>query len=103
MPNLNVTSKTNVNKITKLRLEYDKYLSSLEAKYIFQMIEKKVMSNINEQKKVFNEELNIIKKQLTTLSNELEQINHLKIEKKTLNKKMEILQMLSKYLLIYTL
>lgn len=101
MPNLNVTSKTKVDKITKLRFEYDKYLSSLEAKYIFQMNEKKIMSNINKQKKIFNEEFNIIKQQLTALSNELEHINHLKIEKKTLDKKFEILQMLSKYQLIY--
>lgn len=103
MPNLNVANKTKVDKITKLRFEYDKYLSSLEAKYIFQMNEKKIMSNINEQKKIFNEEFNIIKKQLTALSNELEHINNLKIEKKTLDKKFEILQMLSKYRLIYVI
>lgn len=97
MPNLNATgNRLQLDKITKLRFAYDKYLSSLEAKYVFQMIEKNISSNVNEQKKVFRDEFNILKDQLVTLSKELEMINGLKIEKKLIDQKIEGLEMLSK-------
>lgn len=101
MPNLNATgNRLQVDKITKLRFAYDKYLSSLEAKYVFQKIEQNISLNINEQKKVFRDEFDILKNQLVTLSNELEMINGLKIEKKLIDQKVEGLEMLSKQLLI---
>lgn len=97
MPNLNlVGNRIQVDKTTKLRYEYDKYLSSLEAQYALQKIEKKITLNINEQKNVFREEFDILKKQLTTLSNEIELINELKIEKKNIDAKFEVLEILSK-------
>lgn len=97
MPNLNlVGNRMQVDKTTKLRYEYDKYLSSLEAKYALQMVEKKITLNINEQKKVFREEFDILKKQLVSLSNEIEMINELKIEKKNIDEKFEVLEILSK-------
>ncbi|XP_022183186.1 uncharacterized protein LOC111042798 isoform X2 [Myzus persicae] len=99
MPNLNATgNRLQLDKITKLRFAYDKYLSSLEAKYVFQMIEKNISSNVNEQKKVFRDEFNILKDQLVTLSKELEMINGLKIEKKLIDQKIEGLEMLNKAL-----
>lgn len=96
MPNINVVGNSPVNTVTKLRFEYDKYLSSLEAKYVLQKIEKSVISNINEQKKVFIEEFNILHEQLSTLSEELKKKKKLKIEKEDLQKKIELLEMLSK-------
>jgi len=72
MPNLNATgNRLQLDRTTKLRFAYDKYLSSLEAKYVFQMIEKNISSNVNEQKKVFRDEFDILKDQLVTLSKEL--------------------------------
>jgi len=101
MPNLNATgNRLQLDKITKLRFAYDKYLSSLEAKYVFQMIEKDISSNINEQKKVFRNEFDVLKKQLVTLSKELELINGLKIEKKLIDQKFEVLEMLSKHIIL---
>lgn len=98
MPNLNlIGNRMQVDKTTKLRFEYDKYLSSLEAKYALQIVEKKINLNINEQKKVFREEFDILKKQLITLRNEIESINELKIEKKNIDEKFEVLEILSKY------
>lgn len=97
MPNLSITGKRiRMDKTTKLRFEYDKYLSSLEAKCALQMTEKKVTTNINEQKRVFREEFSNLKEQLENLSKELESINKLKIEKKNLDKKIELLKILSK-------
>lgn len=96
MPNINVVGESRVDTVTKLRFEYDKYISSLEAKYVFQKIEKNVISNINGQKKVFIEEFNILYEQLSNLSEELEKINKLKIEKINLEKKIELLEKLSK-------
>jgi len=97
MPNLNATgNRTRVDKITKLRFEYDKYLSSLEAKYSFQIIEKKIIANITKQKTVFQEEFDILKKQLISLIEELDSINQLKMEKKNIDKKFELLEMLRK-------
>lgn len=97
MPNLNATgNRLQLDKTTKLRFAYDKYLSSLEAKYVFQMIEKNISSNINKQKKVFRDEFDILKNQLVTLSKELESINGLKIEKKLIDQKFEVLEMLNK-------
>jgi len=100
MPNLNATgNRLQLDKITKLRFAYDKYLSSLEAKYVFQMIEKNITANVNEQKKVFKDEFDVLKDQLVTLSQELETINELKIEKKMIDQKIEGLEMLSKQIL----
>lgn len=102
MPNLNATgNRLQLDKTTKLRFAYDKYLSSLETKYVFQMIEKNISSNINKQKKVFRDEFDTLKNQLVTLSKELESINGLKIEKKLIDQKFEVLEMLSKLILIY--
>lgn len=101
MPNLNATgNRLQLDKTTKLRFAYDKYLSSLEAKYVFQKIEKNISSNVNEQKKVFRDEFDSLKDQLVTLNNELEMINGLKIEKKIIDQKIEVLEMLSKPKLI---
>jgi len=97
MPNLNATgNRLQLDKITKLRFAYDKYLSSVEAKYVFQMIEKNISGNVNEQKKVFKDEFGMLKDQLVTLSQELETINGLKIEKKMIDRKIEGLELLSK-------
>ncbi|CAI6350500.1 unnamed protein product [Macrosiphum euphorbiae] len=99
MPNLNATgNRLQLDKTTKLRFAYDKYLSSLEAKYVFQKIEKNISSNVNEQKKVFRDEFDILKGQLVTLSNELEKINGLKTEKKLIDQKIEALEMINKAL-----
>lgn len=86
-----------VDKTTKLRFEYDKYLSSLEALYISQRVEKKIISNIDEQKKIFREEFNILKNQLVDLCKEIDLIKKLKIEKKNIDEKFEVLEILSKY------
>ncbi|XP_025422788.1 putative uncharacterized protein DDB_G0282133 isoform X2 [Sipha flava] len=97
MPNLNtIGSRMRVDKITKLRFEYDKYLSSLEAKYTFQVTEKKITANINEQKNIFREEFNLLKEQLVTLTEKIKLISKLKIEKENLDKKCEVLEMLNK-------
>lgn len=102
MPNLSSTgSRVPVDKTMKLRFAYDKYLSSLEAKYTFQVTEKKITSNINEQTDVFRGEFDFLKKQLVTLTEELKLINEFKIEKENLDKKLEILEMLCKYIFIY--
>ncbi|XP_060877801.1 uncharacterized protein LOC132950389 [Metopolophium dirhodum] len=99
MPNLNATgNRLQLDKTTKLRFAYDKYLSSLEAKYVFQKIEKNISSNVDEQKKVFRDEFDILKDQLVTLSNELEKINGLKTEKKLIDQKIEALEMINKAL-----
>lgn len=97
MPNLNATgSRMQVDKITKLKFSYDNYLSSLVAKCVFQRIEKKIMSNIEVQKKVFRDEFHNLETQLLPLREELDSINELKIKKKTLDEKIEVLEMLSK-------
>lgn len=96
MPNINLPGNSQTGEITKLRLEYDRYLSSLEAKYVCKQIEKSVISNINEQKKIFIEEFKTLYEQLSTLSGELEKINKLKVEKQNLDKKLELLEILSK-------
>ncbi|XP_025194002.1 uncharacterized protein LOC112593701 [Melanaphis sacchari] len=99
MPNLNATgNRLQLDKTTKLRFAYDKYLSSLEAKYVFQMFEKNISSNIDKQKKVFRDEFDILKNQLVTLSKELESINGLKLEKKLIDQKYEVLEILNKAL-----
>ncbi|XP_001948663.1 uncharacterized protein LOC100168128 [Acyrthosiphon pisum] len=99
MPNLSATgNRLQLDKTTKLRFAYDKYLSSLEAKYVFQQIEKNISSNVNEQKKVFRDEFVILKDQIVTLSNELEKINGLKTEKKLIDQKIEALEMINKAL-----
>lgn len=67
-------------------------------KHVFQKLEKKLTSNINEQKRVFVEEFENLKQQLVTLDNELKSINKLKLEKQEFDKKIEVLEMLSKYL-----
>lgn len=101
MPNLLASGdRVQLDKTIKLKNAYDKYLSSLEAKYAFQTFEKKITSNINGQKKVFREELDILKKQLVTLNKEFESINGLKIEKKLIDQKFEVLEMLGKHILI---
>lgn len=101
MPNLSTTgSRMRVDKTTKLRFEYDKYLSSLEAKYTFQVAEKKINSNINEQKNVFKEEFYLLKEQLAALTEEIKLISEFKIEKENLEKKCEVLEMLSMLILI---
>lgn len=99
MPNLNATgNRLQLDKTTKLRFAYDKYLSSLEAKYVFQKIEKNISSNVDEQKKVFRDEFNILKDHLVTLSKELEKINGLKTEKKLIDQKIEALEIINKAL-----
>lgn len=100
MPNLNlIGNRTQLDRTTKLRFKYDEYLSSLEAKHVFQKIEKKVVSNINEQKKVFLDEFNTLKIQLITLSDELNLKNQLKIEKKELDERIKVLEMLGKLII----
>lgn len=95
LPNLSLNgNKTQLDKTTKLRFAYDKYLSSLEAKYVLQMTEAKINSNISQQKKVFFEEFDMLKKQLQSLSNELESTKKLKIEKNILDKKFEVIELL---------
>lgn len=95
MPNLSSNgNKAQLNKTTQLRFAYDKYLSSLEAKYVLQMTETKINSNIVEQNKVYREEFNTLKKQLQSLSDELELIKTLKIENNTLEKKFEVIELL---------
>lgn len=95
MPNININgNKTQLNKTTQLRFAYDKYLSSLEAKYVLQMTETKINSNISEQNKVFREEFDTLKKQLQSLSDELELIKTLKIENNTLDKKFEVIELI---------
>lgn len=98
MPNINmIGNRTQLDKTKQLRFEYDKYVSSLEAKHALQTIEKKLSSNIIEQKKVFLEEFETLKNQLVTLSEELKLINDLKIEKNDLTKKIEVLEKISKF------
>lgn len=98
MPNLSI-SGTRIRTVdktssTKLRLAYDKYLSSLEAKYVFENAERNINSNLNEQKDVFREEFVTIKKQLLSLIDDLESMDAFKMEKNILDKKFEIIQML---------
>ncbi|VVC33200.1 Hypothetical protein CINCED_3A015181 [Cinara cedri] len=97
LPNLNLNgNRTQLDKTTQLRFAYDKYLSSLEAKYVLQRTETKINSNISEQKKIFLEEFDMLKKQLQSLSNELELTKTLKIEKNILDKKFEVIELLHK-------
>lgn len=98
MPNLSVSDTriraTNKTSSIKLRLAYDKYLSSLEAKYVFEIAERNINSNLNEQKDVFREEFVTLKKQLQSLRDELESMDALKIEKNILDKKFEVIETL---------
>lgn len=97
MPNINmIGNRTPLDKTKQLRFEYDKYLSSLEAKYALQAIQKKITSNIIEQKKVFLEEFETLKHQLVSLSEELKSINELTIDKNHIDKKIEVLENISK-------
>jgi len=97
MPNINmIGNRTPLDKTKQLRFEYDKYLSSLEAKHALQVIQKKIASNIIEQKKVFLEEFETLKNQLVSLNEELKSINELRIEKNDIDKKIEILENISK-------
>lgn len=98
MPNINMIGNRmpQLEKTKQLRFAYDKYLSSVEAKYALQTIEKKISSNIIEQKKVFLEEFETLKNQLVTLSEELKLINDLKTEKNDLVKKIEVLEKINK-------
>ncbi|VVC40380.1 Hypothetical protein CINCED_3A015347 [Cinara cedri] len=98
MPNLNASGSRNnkIDKTTRLRFAYDEYLSSLEAKYIFQLNEEKINSNINQQKKVFMGEFDMLRKQMLSLIDKLKSINSLKIEKNSLDKKTEVIETLYK-------
>jgi len=97
MPNINmIGNRTPIDKTKQLRFEYDKYLNSVEAKHALQTIEKKITSNIIEQKKVFLEEFETLKNQLVTLSEELQSINELKMKKNDIVKKIEVLENISK-------
>lgn len=84
------------DKLTQYRLAYGRYLSSVVAKYSMQRSEKELTLNINKQKSVFQKEFHNLKQQLVTLSEELKSINELKMEKNTLNSKLNVLEKLSK-------
>lgn len=96
MPNLSTTgSRMRVDKTTKLRFGYDKYLSSLGHNYSFQVNGKKITSNNNGQKNVFEENADFLKKESAILTEELNIRAKLIIVKKDLDKKIEVLKMLS--------
>lgn len=98
MPNINIANNSlPVDEITQLKFVYDKYLSSLEAKYISQNIKKKLTLNIDEQKRVFMEELKILRNQIEILSGEKESIFKLIKQKTKFDKNIEPLEMLGKF------
>lgn len=98
MPHLNASgSRTQeVNATTKLGFAYDKYLSSLEAKYVFKITERKINLNVSEQKHVFRKEFVMLKKQLGSLCNKLKSINTFKTKADILDKKCEVIEILCK-------
>lgn len=97
LPNINIANNSlPVDEITQLQFAYDKYLSSLEAKYISENIKKKITSNIDEQKRVFIEEFKILRNQLENVRGELESKSKLINQKTKLDKNIEVLEVLGR-------
>lgn len=87
-------NRTQLDKIEKLKFQYNDYLNSMVTKYVLQKIKKENALNINKQKRVFLEEFKILKQQLQTLDEELTSINKLNLEKQEVDRKIEVLEML---------
>ncbi|XP_050545442.1 uncharacterized protein LOC126907849 isoform X2 [Daktulosphaira vitifoliae] len=95
MPNINLTgSRIRTDKTTNLHFAYDGYLCGLVAKYDAKKKMEKVLSNIKNQEKIFEEEMISIEKNLSTLNNEIENKHKLKSEKNTLNRDITVFKLL---------
>ncbi|XP_050421133.1 uncharacterized protein LOC126833693 isoform X2 [Adelges cooleyi] len=95
MQNLSTSgSRVRADKPTMLRLAYGGYLCSLVARHTAQKHANKVLQNINNQEKIFQEEIMSIEKNVSILNDDLKTKQKLNAEKKNLNRKYEVLKLI---------